>query len=100
MIYSNKSKDDILVKEDLDNLAKENTENFKLYHTLTRHNDEQHGEWNGLKGRVSVELIKECGFPEPSEETLIVHCGPAAFNKTVVEVLTTLGYTSEMIHKF
>ncbi|CDW86628.1 nadh-cytochrome b5 reductase 1-like [Stylonychia lemnae] len=100
MLYSNKSKDDILVKDELDQLSQQNTNNLKLYHTLTRHDDEKHGEWTGLKGRVSAEHIKQCRFPEPSSDTLIVYCGPAAFGKTVEEVLTSLGYTKEMMHKF
>jgi ferredoxin-NADP reductase len=45
-------------------------------------------------------MLKECRFPEPSPETLIVYCGPAPFNKTVEEVLTSLGYDKDMMHKF
>jgi len=101
MIFSNKTKDDILAQSELEHLAKINPENFKLYHTLTRHDDALHGEWTGLRGRISEEMIKSCqGFPEPSEETLVVMCGPQAFCKTATDVLTTMGYTSDMIYKF
>lgn len=81
MLYSNKSKDDILVKDGLDHLQGLN-KNLKIYHTLTRHDDAKYGDWNGLKGRVSAQMLKDCGFPEPSPETLICFCGPAGFNKT------------------
>ena len=100
MLYSNKTKDDILVKEDLGNFAAANPDNLKIYHTLTRHNDDIHGEWNGLKGRINADIIKKCGFPEPSPDTLIGYCGPAAFNKTVEEVLAALGYSKDMLYKF
>jgi len=83
------------VKDELDGFAETNP-NFRVFHTLTRHNDEKHGEWNGLKGRISADLLKQCGFPEPSPETLILHCGPPEFNKTVKAVLAELGYTADM----
>lgn len=73
---------------------------MRILHTLTRHNDETDGEWKGYRGRVNAEMIKECAFPEPSAETLILHCGPALFNKCVNEVLLGMGYTAEMIYKF
>jgi hypothetical protein len=73
---------------------------LKVFHTLTRHDDEKHGEWNGLRGRVNADMLRACNFPEPSEDTLIGYCSPAACNKTVEEILTNLGYTKDMIYKF
>jgi NAD(P)H-flavin reductase len=58
LLFSNKTKDDILAKAELEEMEKLNSEHFKLFHTLTRHNDELHGEWKGLRGRVTAEMIK------------------------------------------
>jgi NAD(P)H-flavin reductase len=99
MLYSNKSKDDILVKQELDHLQTLN-KNLKISHTLTRHDNEKHGDWEGLKGRVNEAMLKECGFPEPSANTLICFCGPAAFNKTCEQILASLGYDKDMMYKF
>jgi NAD(P)H-flavin reductase len=96
MIYSNKTKDDILIKDELERFSGSNL-NFKLYHTLTRHDDAKYGAWLGLRGRISEEMLKNCNFPEPSEETLICFCGPREFNKTCEQILTKLGYTNDMI---
>lgn len=60
LIYSNKTKDDILLKDELDELARTNPDHFKLFHTLTRHVDETQGEWIGLRGRVFAEMIAHC----------------------------------------
>lgn len=100
LLYSNKTKSDILTKDDLDNFNRINGSHFKIHHTLTRHQDASDGEWEGLKGRISTEMLAKCGFPEPSPETLIVYCGPPAMNKTVEEIMAKLGYTKEMLHKF
>ena len=82
-LYSNKSKEDILCEKELSEYAKINPDHLRLYHTLTRHQTEKHGEWHGITGRVSAELLKQCRFPEPSPETLITYCGPKGLNDTV-----------------
>lgn len=99
VLYSNKHKNDILLKDDLEEFTKIN-KNLKIYHTLTRHNEERDGEWNGFKGHVSAEMIKQCKFPEPSPETLIGMCGPSGLTKTCEDILKKLGYEKDMIHKF
>ena len=55
-LYSNKTKDDILCEKELNELVAMNPDNFKLVHTLTRHDPAKHGEWSGKTGRVSWEM--------------------------------------------
>lgn len=99
LLYTNKNKSDILINEALDDFARVN-KNLRIFHTLTRYIADVDFEWHGLKGRITPEMLKQCGFPEPSLETLIVYCGPPGMNKTVEEILGKLGYTRDMIHKF
>ena len=89
LLFTNKTKDDILCKTQLDELSK--YENVKVFHTLTRHKEE-HGAWDGLQGRVSLEMLKKCGFPQPADDVYICFCGPKAMNNTVVEALKEGGY--------
>lgn len=98
MLYSNKTESDILLKEELEFYSKINAEHFKIFHTLTR--QEEGASWIGFKGRITDNMIQTCGFPEPSPETLICYCGPAAFNKTVEDIMVKLGYSKDMLHKF
>ena len=37
-------------------------------------------------------MLKDLGFPEPGDESLIVFCGPAPFNNTLEEMLEEAGY--------
>jgi ferredoxin-NADP reductase len=97
LLYSNKEKSDILLQDELNSFV---NEHLRIFHTLTRHTDAKHGEWAGLKGRITEEMVKSCGFPEPSAETLIGYCGPAGFNKTVEELFAKLGYSKDMLYKF
>ena len=89
LLFTNKTKDDILCKTQLDELSK--YENVKVFHTLTRHKEE-HGAWDGLQGRVSLEMLKQCGFPQPADDVFICFCGPKSMNSTVIEALKEGGY--------
>lgn len=92
MLFSNKSKDDILCQSDIEGLANENPENFKVFHTLTRHDEATHGEWTGLKGRVTAEMLSECGFPPVADDVFVFICGPNPFKKHCDDLLTSLGF--------
>jgi len=46
-LNSNKTKSDILIKSELDELDAMNP-NLRMFHTLTRHDSERDGEWDGL----------------------------------------------------
>ena len=91
-LYSNKTKDDILIKKEMDALAAMNPK-CKIYHTLTRHKEE-HGAWDGLTGRVNAEMLKKCGFPEHADDVFIAFCGNKGFNETCASTLKDLGYVS------
>ena len=68
---------------------------MKVYHTLTRHDENKDGEWNGFTGRINLEMIQKCGFPEPAEDTLIGICGPKHFKENILnEILIPQGYVS------
>ena len=72
LIYSNKTKDDILIKKELDDLESMNP-NLKVVHTLTRHKPE-HGEWNGEVGRLDTAMFKKY-MPEHADDVFIATCG-------------------------
>lgn len=46
-LCSNKTKHDLLFADQINNLCKINP-NIRVYHTLTRHNQEIDGEWVGF----------------------------------------------------
>ena len=36
-------------------------------------------------------MLKDLGFPEPGDDTLIIFCGPPAFNNALEEELEDVG---------
>lgn len=91
LIYSNKTKNDIMCEKEINALV-EAGKNFKVFHTLTRHDASKDGEWNGLTGRITLDLLKQCGLPDPSEDFFLGTCGPKGFGDTITEPLEGLGY--------
>ena len=69
-IFANIAKEDILLKDHLDELAK-NHSNFKVYYVL----EKPPQGWNQGTGFVSAEHIKQ-NMPKPSDDSLVLVCGP------------------------
>ena len=96
LVFGNKTVDDILMKNDLDALAKNYPERLRVHYTV----DEQpKGMWRGSVGFVDRDIVK-MHLPRPSEETLIMYCGPLPFEEMMRKLLKDLGYTDDMIFKF
>ena len=73
-----------------------NPDNLELHHTLTRHNSDTHGEWDGLEGRIDLEMIQKLGFPPPADDTFIFICGPKKFKADIITFLQEAGYQEGM----
>ncbi|KAI3984540.1 hypothetical protein MKX01_040417 [Papaver californicum] len=95
LLYANISPDDILLKQKLDVLSA----NY-IYYTV----ENPTNNWKGGKGYITQNMVDK-GMPSPSEDTLILVCGPPGlmnhiFGDKVSGILKELGYTKEMVHKF
>ncbi|KAL0555116.1 hypothetical protein IC582_009049 [Cucumis melo] len=95
LIYANVTLEDILLKEELDLLAKRYPDRFKIYYVLNQPPE----VWDGGVGFVSKEMIK-AHCPAPAADIKILRCGPPPMNKAMGEHLDTLGYSPEMQFQF
>lgn len=91
LIYSARTPEDILFKEELEELGKR--PNVKTIITLTR-TKEEHG-WCGPTGRISPELIKE--NVANLEGPLYYICGMPKFSDGMTATLRELGVPAERI---
>lgn len=71
LIYANKTESDILLREELEQLAKESEGQFKAYFTL----DFPPANWKHRVGFISPEMIRSF-LPPSSEKPLVLMCGP------------------------
>ena len=98
LIFANRTTDDILIHNELTQLAENYPEQFKAYFTVDVKPDKSKN-WKQGVGYVNKEMIKE-KMPAPSPDTMILYCGPPGFTDMLTKVLKELGYTSDMLFKF
>lgn len=95
LIYANVTTEDILLKEELDGLATNYPDQFKIYYVLNQPPE----VWDGGVGFVSKEMI-QTHCPAPAADVQILRCGPPPMNKAMGGHLNDIGYTSEMQFQF
>ncbi|KAI6858429.1 hypothetical protein D0864_07310 [Hortaea werneckii] len=86
LIFANVDEKDILLKEDIDQLADEDTK-FNVYYVL---NNPPEG-WKGGVGFVTADMIKE-HFPAPAKDIKILICGPPPMVSAMKKATESLGY--------
>jgi 3-ketosteroid 9alpha-monooxygenase subunit B len=74
-IYSNRTWEDVIFKDQLTELVRARTDRLRIVHTLTRETDDNRFHPDVRKGRLSASLIAEL-VPDLSEAFFYV-CGPA-----------------------
>jgi cytochrome-b5 reductase len=87
LIFANVNKEDILLKEDLDQLV-EQDKGFRVHYVL---NNPPEG-WAGGVGFVTPEMIKE-HLPKPADDVKILLCGPPPMISAMKKATEGLGFT-------
>ena len=96
LLFANHTPDDVLIKNKIDELAKHSKSDFNVNYIVSKVDNHN---WSGLRGHITKELLKKL-LPKPSDDTLIMFCGPMKLNNFIVDNLLELGYTVEMMAKF
>jgi len=79
LVFSNKNEVDILLRNELDDLASKHP-NFQVTYVLSRLKDKK--SWKGFIGHIDSSIIAAC-MPPPSPDNLIYVCGPPGFMETI-----------------
>lgn len=56
-------------------------------------------DWQGLRGELTEEVLQQSIFP-PSEDMLVLGCGPKERNDLVASLLENMGYKQSNIFLF
>ena len=86
LLYSSKSLDEVIYRDELDRLAAD--DGIDVRFTLTR---EQPEGWQGYRRRIDEDLLREIAWP-PGERPLVYVCGPTAFVEVAATGLVQLGH--------
>lgn len=92
LLFANQSEDDILLRNELDALAAEYPDNFKVWYTVDKASD----SWTYSVGFVNADMIRDSLYP-PSDNTVVLMCGPPPMiNYACQPNLDTLEYNPEL----
>ncbi|SPO20328.1 related to cytochrome-b5 reductase [Ustilago trichophora] len=86
-IYANVKEDDILLKNELDELAAKHKDQFRVHYFL----NEAPAGWKGGVGFVTKEALEQ-NMPKPADDIKILFCGPPGMQTAVKKHLAELGY--------
>lgn len=92
LLCGNRSEKNIVFKEELDRMEKENG-NLRIIHTLS-HPDE---EWKGRKGHIDIQMVRE-EIPDYDDNVFYV-CGPPSLVADCMRVLKDLRIPDDKINK-
>jgi cytochrome-b5 reductase len=86
LIFANVNKEDILLKEDLDTLAKED-KGFRIHYVLNNPPE----KWDGGVGFVTPEMITNW-LPKPADDIKLLLCGPPPMISAMKKASEGLGF--------
>jgi ferredoxin-NADP reductase len=91
LLYSARSLDDVIYREELLGLAGNDELDTRI--TLTR---EWPPGWRGYRGRITSELLRDASWPAASRP-LIYACGPSGFVEAIADALVQAGHEPKRI---
>ncbi|XP_004418443.2 PREDICTED: NADH-cytochrome b5 reductase 2 isoform X1 [Ceratotherium simum simum] len=96
LIFANQTEEDILVRKELEEIARTHPDQFNLWYTL----DRPPVGWMYSSGFITADMIKE-HLPPPGKSTFILVCGPPGLIQTAAHPnLEQLGYTKDEIFTY
>ncbi|CAF1213523.1 unnamed protein product [Rotaria magnacalcarata] len=96
LLFANQTEKDILLRDELEQLAASNSDRFKLWYTVDRESQ----EWKYSKGFINEDMLRE-HMPPPGDDVLICICGPPPMVKfACIPNLEKLGYAENIRFTF
>ncbi len=98
LIYCSRSEEQIIFKNELDELREKNPERLLVIHNLTQPSQ----NWTGLSGRldaVKISSLLESDFYPEADQTKYFICGPEGLMETTDKSLRDFGITKDFIFK-
>ncbi|CAK9804836.1 NADH-cytochrome b5 reductase 2 [Anthophora plagiata] len=92
LLFANQTEKDILLRDELDDIAKNHPDKLKLWYTV----DSSSENWSYSTGHINADMIKDHMF-SPSSDTIVLMCGPPPMiNFACNPNLDKLGYDPKL----
>jgi cytochrome-b5 reductase len=87
LLYANNTEEDILLRKELDDFARENPHKFSVQYVLSQAGE----DWTGHRGFVSQDLIQTYLAPADEDNKMLL-CGPPPMINAMKKTLAGLGW--------
>lgn len=94
LVFFNKSQQDIIWRDQFDNLAQKNDTKFKVTHVLS--NEPEDGSWAGKRGKINKDLVADIVDSLNPDEIQMLACGPRAFTQLAKSICTELNLQEKL----
>jgi len=99
LLYANHSVDDILLREDLDKIAKLYSDKFSVWYTVSI-KPPSSIEWKFDVGRLNIQMLESHLFL-PGSDTIALVCGPPSMiEHASIPNLEAIGFTEDSLFEF
>lgn len=95
IVFGNVSANDMLLKEELDELVRTHPTRLHVYYVL----DQAPENWTQGRGFITKEMIAE-QCPAAAVDTMLLFCGPRPMVKAMEGHAASVGFTTDMCHSF
>jgi cytochrome-b5 reductase len=95
IVFGNVSIQDILLKEQLDELVRQHPTRLHVYYVL----DTAPDGWLQGKGFITKDIISE-HCPKAASDTMLLFCGPRPMVRSMEGHAAALGFSKEQFHSF
>ncbi|KAF7277809.1 hypothetical protein GWI33_009226 [Rhynchophorus ferrugineus] len=96
ILFANQTEDDILLRDELEEVSNKHPEQFKLWYTL----DRPQPNWTYSTGFISEDMLRDHLFPS-SADTITLMCGPPPMiNYACIPNLEKLGHKKELLFAY
>lgn len=96
LLYANRAPDDILLREELDQMSEARPEQIKIWYTV----DTAPDGWKYSTGFIGEEMLRK-HMPSPSEDSFVAMCGPPAMvERACIPNLKNIGFSDDQFMCF
>uniref|UniRef100_A0A5S6Q4Y1 NADH-cytochrome b5 reductase n=1 Tax=Trichuris muris TaxID=70415 RepID=A0A5S6Q4Y1_TRIMR len=97
LVFANKSEEDILLHDELETMARNHWQRFRVWYTVDVQGS---SDWPYSVGHIDLQMLRS-HLPPPASDVLILLCGPPGMvNIAVKPTLDALLYNSESVFVF
>jgi cytochrome-b5 reductase len=94
LFFQNRKEEDILLRNELDQLALDHSGRLKIFYFLCNPKTSSYGnQSNEMKGYISQEMVDK--YMTPANCPLVCICGPSGFNEAMIKLLDFAGHTDK-----